>query len=309
MEYDSQPLQFIRSYYFQAKHLYHGVYPNVINLLYTITQFSLIGIVFVSYLTIKYISSKIYDFIEWYSKYLKKSYNVHDQKLPHLVINCILSFSFVITNLSFTIFLIISHIFSAIKFIDYGNEILGDADNHIPYIHSAFSGIAIIITITITIIVVVFSLYKREICFIITTLTSVNIIYVLSYFGPFMFLAMIHVPLLIITFVFITAVTIIILCILPILLCNLIFHKHSLLDQWRTYVNVTRIIKIILSLIFLYAILLIVIIVIHVFFLGSFNNSPSLEAIAIAIVAGLVGSGVFKYAHEKFKESFATDKA
>ena len=296
MDYHGQPLQFISSHFFQAKNLYYGIYPGIISLLYTITQFSLIGVPFIGYLTIRYIHPNVYNYMEWYSKYLKQSC-----KLTQLNVNVILFFSFVITNLLTTIFLIIAHILSAMKFNDYGYEVLGDIHQSIPYIHSSFSSFAILTMLAVAILLVAF--HERTMCFIIATLTSVNIIYILSYFGPFMFLALIQVPLLIITFIITEVATIIIWCLLTYSFFSFVTSEVSLHAPWcfwRTYA--IYILKIVLIVIFLYALILIAIIVIHSFFLGSYNNSPSLEAVVIAILVALVGTVVFKSAYKKFEK-------
>ena len=298
MDYHGQPLQFISSYFLQAQHLDHGIYPNIINLLYTIIQFSLIGTPFIGYLTIKYIHPKICNYVEWYSKYLKQN-----RMLSNVIINLILFFSFVIINLIITILLMTAHILSIMRFTDYSYAVLGDVDRNLPYIHSIFSGFAILTMFAIALFLVY--IYGITMCFIIATFTSVNIIYISSYFGPFMFLALIHVPLLIITFIFISAATVIVWC----LLTNSFFifvtsgiPLNTPLWFWFTYAIVMYIIKIILILIFLYALALIVTIVIHSFFLGSFSDSPSLAAVVIAILVALIGTVVFKSAYKKFKE-------
>ena len=298
MDYHGQPLQFISSHFFQAKNLYYGIYPNIISLLYTITQFSLIGVPFIGYLTIKYIHPNVYNYTEWYSKYLKQSC-----KLTQFNVNVILFFSFIITNSLTTIFLIIAHILSAIKLNDYGYEVLGDIHQSIPYIHSSFSGFAILTMLAVAILLVVF--YERTMCFIIATLTSVNIIYISSYFGPFMYLALIQVPLLIITFIITGVATIIIWCLLTYSFFSFVTSGVSLHAPrcfWRTYAIFIHILNIVLIVIFLYALILIAIIVIHSFFLGSYNNSPSLEAVVIAILVALVGTVVFKSAYKKFEK-------
>ena len=308
MDYDGESLQFIRSYYIQAKHLRHGIYPSVINLLYTILQFSIVGMAFISYLTINYMHPKICNFIEWYSMHLEDKCSLsHSPR----VIDGILIISFVSTNLITTIFQIIAHIFAIIKFIDYGNEILNDADQHLTYVYSGFAVIPIAVTMFVYILAVCISLLRIYVNFrplntIIPMLTSMNIIYFLTYFSPFLFLALIQVPLLILTLIITYIAFIIIWSLLTYSFVTFVTPKASLavkcqLKECYTHPICILSIKLVLLIMFLYAIALICIVVMHAFFLGSYNNSPSTEAIVIAILAGVVGSVVFKSAYKKIK--------
>ena len=303
MDYHGQPLQFISSHFFQAKKLYYGIYPGIISLLYTITQFSLIGVPFIGYLSIKYIHPKIYNYMEWYSKYLTQNC-----KLPQFYANLILFFSFVISNLLTTIALIIAHIFSAMKFSDYGREVLG---NITPYIHLSISSFAILTMFAVTVAILLVYIHEITMSFLIATLTSLNIIYISSYYGPFMFLALVHVPLLIITFIFTSVVTVIIWCLLTYSFISFVTSEVLVPSwcSWNTYAFsicfalTIWLLKIgLIIFIFLYAVVLIAIIVIHSFFLGSYNNSPSLEAVVIAILVALIGTVVFKSYYKKFEQ-------
>ena len=170
-------LQFISSYYIQARHLHHGIYPSIINLLHTILHFSIVGMAFISYLTIKYIHPKICNFIEWYSMHLEEKCAL--SRSPR-VINCILIMSFVITNLTTTILLIIEHIFAIIEFIDYGNEILNDSDQHLTYTYLGFAILPMVVAMFVYILAICMHLLRAFVHFnIIAILTSINIIYFL----------------------------------------------------------------------------------------------------------------------------------
>ena len=261
---------------------------------------------FISYLTIKYVYPKIFNFIEWYSMHLEEKCELSQS--PR-VINCILIFSFVLTNLTTTILLIIEHIFAIIEFIDYGNEILNDTDQHLTYTYLAFAIIPMVVTIFVLAICMcllrLFAYFKR-LSYIISILTLMNIIYFLNYFGPFMLLALVQVPLLILTFIITYIAIIIIWSLLTYSFVTFVTPNASLAEKCKLkecYIHPICILffKIVLLILFLYAIVLIFILVVHAFFLGSYNNSPSTEAIVIALLAGLVGSVVFKTAFRKIK--------
>ena len=290
MEYDGQHLQFISKHYFQAKHGYHGIYPNIINLIYTITQFSLLGITFISYLTTKYMHPWISDRIDQYSRYLKCYYS------SQCAVTSILFCSLFIINFLFTIFLIILHIGSIIEFINYGNEVLDDnhIDHFLPYVHAAFSSFAII---TMFSFAFGFCIYKRSMHYIIIKFTLVNTIYLLSYFGPFMFLALIHVPLIIITLIFTIVAVFVVWCFVIHVLSFFVTKKYEF--KFFNY----NIVKILLLIIFLYVFALTVVIVIHAFFLGSYNNSQSLQAIVIAFLAGLMSSFLLQSLFKKSEDN------
>ena len=306
MDYDAESLQFIRSYYIQARHLPYGIYPNIINLLYTILQFPLFGMPFICYLTIKYMHPKIFNFIEWYSMHLKKSYRFSQSPK---VTNCILIISFVITNWITSILLITSHIFAIVEFIHYSNEVLNDAEKAFPYVYLGFVIISVICIIFLyAVMVYLVYLYNyfgiKPLSYIIPMLTSVNIIYFLSYFAPFMVLALIQVPLLILTFIMAYVAIIIIWCLLTYSFVTFVTPNASfkVKCQCKKCFIDPNYILLALIIMFLYALILMFSIVVHAFFLGSYTNSPSSEAIVIAILAGVVGSVVFKSAFKKIKE-------
>ena len=87
--------------------------------------------------------------------------------------------------------LIIAHFASSIELINYGNEVLHGDDNGRLYAYMLISLIAIGI---ILIIAGIFCARKKTLADATAILHSINVIYIMSYFFPYMVLALIHDP-------------------------------------------------------------------------------------------------------------------
>ena len=97
-----------------------------------------------------------------------------------------------------------SHFFSMIEFIDYCNKVLPNEDRNMPYVFAGFSGITAYALLAIGGGIWYYQLIRQIRIFrsnvnhfivYCKILISVNIIYILSYFSPFMILAFLNDPL------------------------------------------------------------------------------------------------------------------
>ena len=107
-------------------------------------------------------------------------------------------------NISIQVILMMSHFFSMIEFIDYCNKVLPNEDRNMPYVFAGFSGITAYALLAIGGGIWYYQLIRQIRIFrsnvnhfivYCKIFISVNIIYILSYFSPFMILAFLHDPL------------------------------------------------------------------------------------------------------------------
>ena len=206
-----QSLQFISKYYFPTKTVDDYHYRTVRNIMDLLTYLLMLLILVVAPIAARRVHKNIYKFVNWLSNYPvtiilsnKQSGITPQAKIAQ--IGSMFSISIVLT-----LALLVVHAFSVKRYIEYGDEVLyccKTGDNYIPMKHALYSFIAIGSTILAA---VGFSLNKIyiKICsrssgekdyndlmlYLISTSITVNIIYMGSYFVPFMILAFIHDPL------------------------------------------------------------------------------------------------------------------
>ena len=164
-----------------------------------ITYLPLVMMPLMSCLTIIYIYPSISHRVDQYSKFnqedLKQSTKT-DVEMSKLISfyqkwKKAHWFSIFLTSCVVTILLIVFHIFSAIHFITYGNEILHDDNRKLPYLYLVISCLLIGIMLIVAILV---SICKWGRSSVIGISISVNIVYIASYFVPPMVLAFIQDP-------------------------------------------------------------------------------------------------------------------
>ena len=213
MEYHDQPLQFISNHFFQVKSKGDAKYKIIVRIIKALTYLPLTLMPFISCLTITYICPLISCYVNQYSEANEKDefFQIPGQTDMHLMqtkitkkwktlhLVCLFLTSFVV-NMN----LLELHIYSAVKLIEYGNEILHEEEflfgpsgyHYLPYMHAKLSyflvGTLLILAIGYSIIYV----YKHKKSVFIATSISVNVIYILCYFFPTMLLAFLHDPLL-----------------------------------------------------------------------------------------------------------------
>ena len=210
-DFYDQSLQFISKYYFPTKSVDDDRYKTVTNIMDLLTYLLMLLILVVAPIVVRCLHQNIYKFVTWLSNYpvtiilsTKKSGITPQAKIAQ--IGSMFSISTVL-NLA----LLVVHAFSVKRYTEYGDEVLyccKTGDSYIPLKHALYSFIAIGSTILAA---VGFSLYKIyiKICsrskgerdyndlmlYLISTSITVNLIYMGSYFTPFMILAFIHDPL------------------------------------------------------------------------------------------------------------------
>ena len=186
MEYHDQPLQFISSHYFQLRNKDDVIYNAIEGIMAVITYLPVVMMPLISCLTIIHIYPSISHQVDQYSKYTDlEMISFHQKwKKAHL-------FSIFLTSCVVTILLVILHIFSAIHFITYGNEILHDDSRKLPYLYLVISCLLIGIMLATAILVSICRWGKSS---LIGISISVNIVYIASYFVPPMVLAFIQDP-------------------------------------------------------------------------------------------------------------------
>ena len=199
MEYHDQPLQFINSHYFQLRNKHDLIYKAIKGIMEIITYLPIVMVPLISCLTIIYIYPIIFHRVDQYSKINQKDFkqssktNVQMSKLInfHQKWKKIQLFSLFLTSCVVTILLVILHIFSAIKFITYGGEILHDDHRKLPYMYSGLSCLLIGTMLAIAILISICRWGKSS---LIGISISVNIVYIANYFFPPMVLAFIQDP-------------------------------------------------------------------------------------------------------------------
>lgn len=201
MEYHEEALEFISYHYFKVKDTDHGIYDNITSVMYSVAQFPFFGMPVISYLTATYIYPRIFRYVEQYSLYLQD----HDN-LPLSTAKGIMFYSFGYTSMIFDLFPIGLHIASIFELISYGSEVLRDEDHKLPYLYAGFSSFAVAALFVCSIVMCAYKAGKVRnatppvsptyLCsFIIGTLISVSIVYILCCFAPLMILAFLNSPL------------------------------------------------------------------------------------------------------------------
>ena len=212
MEYHDQPMQFISNHFFQVKSKSDTKYRIIVWMMRALTYLPTTLMPLISFLVMNYIYPKITCYVKQYSEIDDKDDFFSLDQLPYAntqlmqatiiqkwkTLHLICLF---LTSIVINIILVMLHISSAKKFIEFGNEMLhveeflvGPSGYHyLPYMHATLSYFLIT---AMLIIAIVYLIYKRTKSSLIAMPISVNIIYTLCYFSPTMLLVFIHDPLL-----------------------------------------------------------------------------------------------------------------
>ena len=305
MDYHEQPLQFINYNYFKVKDANDGVYQNISTLIFSIAQFPLFGMPFISYMTINYIYPKIH--------YYLKQYTVHMHVSPLTIMGVtaiMLFFCLSIVIYFIGIVLVISHVGSIVEFIDYCNKVLAEEDSNLPYILAGFSSFAIVALFVIATGVFLYKLKQirrftpEYFSFLIAASFSVNIIYILCYFSPFMFLAFLHNPLVTFSTYFMVIISIVSFCLITSLPTFYVTNFGIVARQQARVVNrrmayfisTTTMLVIVTS---GYALVLLMMFLGVALLIGNFSNSQSLQTILLSLLLGLISFWILKPIYKK----------
>ena len=306
MEYHDQPLQFISTHFIQAKNKNVGEYLNITTLISSFATFPLLGMPTVAYLTNHYIYLEISVFMEKYAEYLSIDPSSRIRSMnaaaKHFFPGC--------CCICITIFLFSVHYVSSILFVEYGKEILHDDDLNLPYLHVACSWLAIIGLYATCITIAIYFLKKKKedinIVIIMNHFTasavSLNVIYIICYFSPFMLLAFIRDPL-VTTLTYCTIVFFIVVLIWPYTLLVKEFenHMHSvfILESTRVHKALFILSGAGLSLSVFSIIVMLIIFVSSATALGSFNDFQSLQILLLSLLVGLVSFSIAKPVYKR----------
>ena len=313
MEYSEEPLQFINYHYFQTKDENHGEYQNVSTLIFALTQIPLFGMPFISCITVNFIYPKILFLVKQYQVHIANHYS-----FPLPSVNQLFYYTICKTSSLVTILLLISHVGSLIEFIDYGNEVLNDDDHNMPYVNAAFSGSAIAAMIVITYACFVYKAgqlqcYKNKDklpeyrSFVMATLISMNILYILCYFCLYMLLAFLNDPLVSFSTYFIIMlanVSWFLFLFIGMLLFVLVITKLMIIKSKvaRSLIAVLlMIICLIVGTLSVYAfgLLMIYLGVTVVVVLGNFSSSHLLQVLLLSFLIGMISAFLLKPAKKE----------
>ena len=297
MEYHDQPLQFISTHFIQVKDKNAGEYLNITTLMGSVATFPLLGMQTIAYLTVRYMYPKIYIFMKQYAEYLSI-----DPSLDESARHAVLKYGFPFYSCLFITFLLLTlHIASSVAFVKYGKEILHDDDLYLPYLHVACSWVAIIGLCTTCIVIAIYYYMKKKednnmvkvINHLTASVISLNVIYIICYFFPFMLLAFIRDPLI----TTLTYCMIVLFIVIPMWLIILYFkdiENHLELTRLYRYLFMlsSMISTISISVIFL-------IFVLSATALGSFNDFESLQTLLLSLLVGLLSFTIAKPVYQK----------
>ena len=303
MEYHDQPLNFINNHFLEIKERNVGEYQNIVLLMSLPPQFYLFGMPFVAYITSQYIYPEICYFMKKYAEYLSiKKFNsfYFKNSLRNIILYCSpFIFSFI-----FKMILIIGQIVSVVELFKYATEILHDSDLSLPYFHAICSWLA---TVTL------FAIATQNLCkkghdfnSRFALFISLDVIYIIGYFSPFMLLAFIHDPL-------VTTLTyfIIVAFIAFVIWCTLLYGKHTdklnLLQSKNLLSNIqTAILRNIMFLVVIssafYILIMSVLYVAVTSTLGSFSDFQSLQTLLLSLLVGLLSFYVVKPTYKQLNK-------
>ena len=310
MEYHEEALEFISYHYFKVKNKNHGIYDNITDVMFSVTQFPFFGMPVISFLTATCIYPRIVHYVEQYLLYLQDHGN-----LPLLSVSTILYASFVTTNIFFSVLLIILHISSISELIIYGDEVLEDEDHYLPYLYAGFSSFAVAVLFTCSIFICIYKVRRVRNAtppvgptylhiFVIGTILSVNVIYILCCFAPMMILAFINSPL--VTFSIYSIILITFATFFYIFfsyMCGIVIKRRQNNERMLTVRELRRLVLLSLLLAIpivatlVYALGLIIIFVSSILFLGGFNSNQSLQAILLSLLLGFISFAILKPAY------------
>ena len=210
-KYHGQPLQFISKYYFQVKSTMElENYRTIIIIVILTTLLPLTLTLACSPFTVLHIfpmvrrllKNRVVKVNAYYYEDpgiipldpMKKDYY---KKVVHLL-------PLTLTGIGIYIGLLVIHIFSIVRLLEYGNEVLSSYYKYLPIAHAVFSLLAVIIGFGLSVIFLVIKILrsmkddnnnKKWNLMLTSAVISVNIFYLGCYFLPYMLLAFIHDPL------------------------------------------------------------------------------------------------------------------
>ena len=302
MEYHDQPLQFINNHFIQVKDQNAGEYLNITSLISSFAPFPLIGMPIVAYLTSHYIYPKICVFMEQYAEYLSLSLDSSSDKSTAHAYFLYASPGVFCLSIIFLLFGI--HIISSLAFVEYSKETLHDDDLYLPYLHMACSWLA---TIGLFIICIAIAMYfykkERGVKFgnhITALIVSLDVIYIICCFSPFMLLAFIHDPL-VTSLTYCVNVLFIAFFIWLFILLIKDFEKHLvfLLESTRShkFLLILTGIGLLISIAGSFGLLIWFVTVMIT--LGSFNDFQSLQTLLLSLLVALVSFSIVKPIYEQ----------
>ena len=284
MEYHDQPLNFINNHYLEIKDRSAGEYPTITLLISLPAQIYLFGMPIVAYLTTQYIYPKICYFMEQYTKYLV----LNDGSFIPLLFLYLFPISI---SFFFKLLLIIAQIISIDEFVNYGNEVLHDDDLYHTYIHVACSSLATVTLFAIAIGNIVWN--KHDFISRLSLFISLDVIYIIGYFSPFMLLAFIHDPLVTtLTYFIVVFLVVFLICACFLLGKEMEKAVFSLHEMLYFCLHAFKLLGLILSI--FYVMMLLVQFVSATSELGSFNDFQSLQTLLLSLLVGLVSFYVVK---------------
>ena len=315
MEYDDQPLQFINYNYFQVKDENDGTYQTISFLIFSMMQFPF-AMPFISYATVLYIYPKICRYLEQHEAYIYNSSSTATLLTLMAFFMCLFLITSVISGI-----LIVSHAGSMVEFINYCNKVLPDEDRNMPYVFAAFSGATIVGLFVVGAEIWLYKLtqlrsinsdnlstrrFKFEaMCISMSAkiIISVNIIYILCYFSPFMILAFLHDPL--VTF---STYFLIIIGISSFL--TIVNHPVLMLIVLRSGVNARQqggtVVKkcmawfiVILMALSGYPLVTLIMFFVSILLIGNFGSSPTLQGVLLSLLIGLMSFWILKPPYKK----------
>ena len=194
MEYNhEQPMQFINHNYYQVKGGDHGAYQKVSKLISSIEEDTLFRVA-TFWITSSFLHPKIMYCLERYSSHLASS----------SIMNATL-FLCIVTGMSSIIcfILLLSHIMSIVKFIDYAIETIVSGNGEAYQLPAGNLSLYAAISFAIVTLIVIdrakqlkpADSVKSFLIFCIATLIVGNIVYISCYLSSFMLLALFHDPL------------------------------------------------------------------------------------------------------------------
>ena len=321
MQYHDQPLQFISNHYFQVKSEEDEKYKTILGMMKALTYLPSTLMPLISFLIIAYVYPLISCYVKQYSDKLEKGQFFYIKQLTDTEIQLIQEnftqkwkgfhlICLLLTSTVINILLVILHISSAVKFIDYGKEILhteefliGPSGNHyLPYMHAALS---YFLVTAMFIIAIGYCFYKHAINSLIATSISVNIIYASCYFSPTMLLAFFHDPLLTIfnCFMIIGFIGLNYTLISTVLTVGLMFLSKKINKLIpKAHISLKVLIYSIIVYTTGYSVCYLLILIVGMISLGSFSDFEALQNdMILPIVVGLLTLFVVKPAHKYAK--------
>ena len=319
MQYHDQPLQFISNHYFQVKSEDDAKYKTILYMMKALTYLPSTLMPLISFLIIFYVYPLISCYIKQYSDKIENDQFFYTKQLTHAEIQLMQekftqkwkSFCLIclfITSVVVNLLLVKLHLYSATKFIEYGNEILHNEEflispsgNHyLPYMHAALSYFLIT---AMFIIAIGYCIYKCTRNSLIATSISVNIIYALCYFSPTMLLAFFHDPLLAICNYFMVIVFIGLIYALTWTLGLMVLSKSSVNKLIpRAHLSLKVSVYSIIVYTAAYSVFYLLILIDGVISLGSFSDFKALQNdMILPLLVGLLTLFVVKPVHKYAK--------